>query len=129
MPFDNTSFKETPVKSAEEIAILDGMAYRLREPRLWCKDSLRKGVSRCLLGILNEEDHGSYMHHWAWHSGEAQLRPPADRVLARLSDLANTGGRLSRANVVKFNNAPETTHADVLNLIARARESFEREQS
>lgn len=120
MPFDNTNFKEIPVKNAEEIAILDGMAYRLREPRLWCKWTLEVGESRCLVGALNEENRGNPYRKWR---GD-----PADNVVEKLGALAPN--LLTRAaGIVLFNNDPETTHADILNLIAHARESFEREQA
>jgi hypothetical protein len=126
MPFDDPLARvEIDVANREEIAILDGMARRLATPDLWCKGSLASGVSRCLIGALNEEDHGNYNYRW----GRINLR--FDRVSARvvyhrLNELAGWWpDRSENDQAVGFNNADTTTHADVLGLIQRARASFE----
>lgn len=127
MPFDDPSARvEIAVANREEIAILDGMARRLATPHSWCKNSLYTGSSRCLLGALNEEDHGDP----GWTSlsrrgGGFRLRASAN-VRSRLNDLVGYQlGYVFDDWAAVFNNAATTTHADVLGLIQRARASFE----
>ncbi len=130
MPFDNPETRvEIDVANREEITILDALAQRLATPDLWCKRHLSYGPSRCLLGALNEEDHGSPFYLWNDTDEQIQfVRPAAHNVGLRLADLVgdqpfSTKTYLQRSAV--FNNAPKTTHADILGLIRRARASFE----
>jgi hypothetical protein len=120
MPFDDPGRRvEIKVPLCEEIRILDQMAKYLKTPSRWCKETLRQKArngrigSRCVVGALR----------WATDRGEEGLIPagaPGRFVYYALS--AETGeGRSPSA----FNDDPSTTHADVLDLIARARKRFE----
>lgn len=126
MPFDDPSARvEIDVANREEVAILDGMARRLATPGSWCKNSLRSGASRCLIGALNEEDHGNSDYQWG-RIDVLFARASARVVYHRLNELAGwSPDRSENDQAVGFNNAATTTHADVLGLIQRARASFE----
>lgn len=119
MPFDNTSFVESPVKHAEEIAILDRMAEILATPERWCKgckgyrDAAGNYTSFCLIGAL----HVAHLGVDAL-SEEDPWDGTTNEIFAAL--LRATGGVIP----ARYNDCLTTTHPDVLDLIARTKASF-----
>jgi hypothetical protein len=127
MPLDNATYKETTLTPHyREVAILDKMADLLDTPDHWCKDTLRDGDSLCLLGALNVADHGDHQHLLTLDGrGLAFEQAVALNVLGRMnSTLDNRNPRHYWLEVANFNNAHTTTHADVVDLIARTLASF-----
>lgn len=120
MPFDDPHRQieiETPNK--EEIAILDKMAELLATPDRWCKGAASKTgpkgeVLLCIYAALNVAATGS----------PCILVP---RTAAALRVEISLCDALPRhyPRPLAFNDAPTTTHTDILALITRARRSFE----
>lgn len=123
MPFDDASAR-AEIAAPEEVRILDEMAALLAKPADWTKDTLsRTGsdghVSRCLYGALLQADHGN--PDWAFspvRDGFFQ-RVAAYSVEGILNGLVHPFG--TEYPIAAFNNHPDTTHADVLAIIARAK--------
>jgi len=105
MPFDGNHFGIT------EIEILDRMKEFLSTPEKWCKRSLEKNGQYCILAAFNLAHHGniySYDFYTASYSN----------VFYVLNALTPSG------SMVNYNNANDTTYADTINLIDKAREKF-----
>lgn len=103
MPFDNSPQVKT------EIDILDEMKVILATPDKWCKGVLMdKAGAHCLVGSSDEA---------IVQYGQASV----DAVFARMERI------LGQTDIAGFNDAPTTTHRDVLALIDRTRKSFEDE--
>ncbi len=122
MPFDDTSAR-ADIAGLAELRILDEMARLLATPEGWCKGSLsREGpngaMSYCLYGALFQADHGNpyaYRNHTEMIHAAGQR---VERVLIGLVPAADT----APFAICAFNNADTTTHADILALLARAKE-------
>jgi hypothetical protein len=127
MPLDTSNFKETTVDSrSAEVVILDKITEVLAKPSKWCKHALSQGDNFCLIGALNVADHGHW-DHVVRNDGRTLdfSQPAAKNVLKQLNyALGQSSAQLSRVHVANFNNDAATTHADVLDLIARTRASF-----
>ena len=115
MPFDSAGFAETKVAHSAEIAVLDKMAEILASPKHWCKGDFRQekrtwdGVkyrSYCLIGALSRA-FDVVLPQGSQDDAVYALRQAADNMY-----------------LSEYNDAPATTHADVLALIAKARASF-----
>jgi hypothetical protein len=124
MPFDSLP---TEHPRADELAFLDRMAEMLATPDRWCQGVLHKrrfwgfrSDKHCIHGALNVAEHGNYRYDALYDGGVASFRSRAAfNVNCALEALTPTG------NLIEFNNDLRTTHADILNLIALARQSFE----
>lgn len=131
MPRDTVALLDAPVRHPEEIAILDKMADLLATPERWCQESLydydRKAC--CAVGALGQAGAGD---HWALRrladiddgsfDGSLSISAPLRHVWAVLNYDQEV---LIQHGLMCWNDAPERTHADILDLIARARRSFE----
>lgn len=109
MPFDNTTGFVR-----DEIVLLGKMAEILATPEKWCQGDYINCDTRavCLVGALNVAS-GRLAH---------SVVPMGTRAFGLLIQMGNLGGW---GTAHAFNDAPGTTHADVLDLIARTRRSFE----
>lgn len=101
MPRDTTQLLEAPV--CPEIEVLDRMRELLATPEQWCQGQANIGSAYCLAGAL------------------AIVAPYA----AEFIPVANAIRQTSRRCLVAFNDAPERTHADILDLLTRTRRRFE----
>lgn len=128
MPFDDTGKLPAEISTdfSHEIQILDFMELVLRRPKTWNKGGLfrrrgfwRKQHSYCLLGTLNIADHGD--PNWAYIVDDVvKFTNDASGVIyVRMTEF------VPQRALDEFNDAPTTTHADILDLIARTRKSFE----
>jgi hypothetical protein len=105
MPYDG--FKYTP--DDEAVRLLDRVVTIIPTPDRWCQGKLNDDAGRhCLMGAVMVADAGSV--HLEWTSTN----------VARAT-IFKTLTALAGENPAIFNNRPETTHADVLRLIADAR--------
>ena len=113
MPFDDTH--APPVRKCEaEIRLIEKLETLLADPRNWCRGAYQRtiGANRqfCLLGGLAHLTGGNPVDIFDGHGPQV-----AGRVR----------GRLRRPGHQKVNVFNDThTHAEVLALLARARESF-----
>ena len=120
MPFDNP----VPVE-VTPVTILDNMLQRLATPDKWCQRSLvefnilGEPVSSCILGAIQlaECGKGDRKNQGLATGLFRQIQSPAAKEVYL---------RLHRAigDVVGFNDNPKTTHADVMHLLSRTRDSF-----
>ena len=110
MPFDDTTARSTP-----EIALLDKVRDLLATPDKWCKYALEHDRRHCVYGALNLAHHNVAM----WTLGtNTKAYTNVERALAR-----ETGRNHDiLLDIILFNNAPDTKHADILALIDRARD-------
>lgn len=119
MPFDNPS-PELEIPNKAEIAILDEMVELIATPEKWCKGAFRGGGgSYCLIGAVQEAT-GVRCFSYPGARLACSVVCGLTRALGDVPNFFRPGG-----SVATFNDAPETTHADILNLIARTRRSFE----
>lgn len=108
MPFDSLP---TEHPHADELAILDRMAELLATPDRWCQGSLATTDGRiCLAGAV-------------WAVRHKSSHGVCNQVIVRLTQVS--GPRY----LTEFNDARERTHADILDLIARTRRTFEHDGS
>ncbi len=124
MPLDGSSYTKS------EIDILDEMSLTLSSPEKWCKGHLWEGKEaetnpnvgqHCLYGALNLADHDAA----TWHGPFDFKTGAAFNVHRRLAESESvTPSWPPESAAVNFNNAPETTHADILDLIERTKQSF-----
>lgn len=122
MPFDDAGQRpELKNPNVEELAIIDRMRQLLGRPEDWCKRALvqidaAERVSHCLLGALVLADGGELPdahytgHGFTWAASQVRIRLNASH---------------SSHNMVNFNNALSTSHADILGLLRRVRAEFE----
>ena len=117
MPFDNPNNSPAFI---DEIEIVDRVKHRIRLPQLWCKHDLARGGRRCLLGALNEADHGDY------YSQDFAL-PASSTVLLKLTNILCFQRRGDPTDeIAAFND--DATHAEVMSLLNRARRELEEDQ-
>lgn len=109
MPFDSKDFVAAPV--CAEIALLDKMSEILAVPERWCKGAAVSpdGSAFCIVGAASNAH-----THIAWC-------PPYPLINLVLYALNQEVGY----PVSMFNDAPATTHADVVALLSRVRKSYE----
>lgn len=120
MPLDNIP---AAPRYAEEIAILDRMRELLATPEGWCQGFLQKRGAMCLYGVINTISHGH--SDWEFVAKDRVLtRMPFSPVLAAVETKLKSF--VSGGDLVTFNNAPTTTHPDILALIDKARAEFVR---
>lgn len=105
-----------------EVQILDRVAALLCDPERWCQFTVQKGNRLCLVGAISMADTESPYGH-------RSLTPKGEGVVSRMAELS---GKFESHRympelqaICAFNNT--STHAEVLDLVARARASFERE--
>lgn len=99
MPFDATP-AEAPVTS--EVQTVRQMQEHFARPGAWCQFDFKSGPARCMLGILNEIDHGD-AYPLSFPTGLA--RRETQNVRAKLERLVGV--------INLFNDAPDTTIDDV----------------
>jgi hypothetical protein len=99
MPLDQRGYA-TP-----ELQIIDKVIERLSDPANWCKKALVKGNAACLAGTAYVVA-GSYSHC----DGDPR------RVVVSVIKACT-----SCDSIIDFNDAPSTTHADVMAVLHRAR--------
>ena len=97
MPFDSTTF----VEESQVVKDLRAAKALIDTPEKWCKGAIKRGDSYCALGAIL---YG--VKHKNRERAETALRGALDRKWGWL--------------VAPFNNDPETTHTDVLDLFDRA---------
>ena len=101
MPFDGVGFASP--KSLEQI---DSVIERLATPDKWCKGALRSHDGRyCIRGAVRAV-------------GGAEVLEPV--ILQAIGEVA--GSRFGR--IESFNDHPNTSHAQVLAVLERARENI-----
>ena len=110
MPFDGTNV-------SSEVLLLDKMIALLSDPTRWCKGAMVRfapgGLDRyCVLGALALADGADPERGGSVWSG------PARNVLRRLN---------SGPPIVLFNDALDTTHADIMGHLSRVRATAIRE--
>ena len=120
MPFDSTNYVET---HAEEIVILDKMAEILATPDKWCQRALLlidkssgEAAQFCTLGALHCATHGTTDPKVLWK--QEWTDAAAHNIYSRMFQI------LGERSPGAFNDAETTTHQDILDLIAKTRESF-----
>jgi hypothetical protein len=107
-----------PLDGTREIAVLDGVAELLRDPADWCQRTIQDGRALCLLGALTKVATGSVDQRLP---GAGPGQRAANRV-AELSGRFVDTAREEEWAICAFNN--NSTHEEVLGLVARARASF-----
>jgi hypothetical protein len=101
MPFDGVD-----VVSAKSLQQIDAVIDRLSAPEKWCKGALRSHDGRyCIRGAIRAV-------------GAADLLEPS--ILQAIGEVA--GKRFCR--IESFNDHPNTSHAQVLAVLARARDNI-----
>jgi hypothetical protein len=108
MPFDAMP---QPLRHAAEIAIVDKMTQLLATPDRWCQGSNFNGARMCLVGAA-----------WTVLGGDPGRMPLATPIRRSLQQALDEEAGMS---VAIFNDAPERTHADVVDLLVRVRRRFE----
>lgn len=103
MPFDN---RTTEAPNVDAIAVVDRMAKLLATPEQWCQGVGRKGRSLCVMGALSE----------VVSTVEERVHVPVRMALLRVTGFPS---------IPKWNDAPERTHQDILDLLAKVRRHFE----
>ncbi len=119
MPFDDMTIRTKPeialldkmaqILAKPEIALLDKVRDLLATPEKWCKNALEHDGRHCVYGALNLASYGDCMPR----VGAGATYKNVERALV---------GETVRSDIILFNNAPHTEHADILALIDRARD-------
>lgn len=106
MPFD------APTEVKAEIRILDRMEEILSTPEMWCKEYyMDQHGAHCLLGAAEVACGGV--------PGRVNMLERGDeRMFRRIEALLEP---MTEGDVAGFNDMATTTHADILNLIDKAR--------
>lgn len=115
MPFDaipNTTIETNP--NAEALELARKVAEILAVPERWCQDEFTSDGAYCLIGALRK----------AASVPDDQLldTPAAYAVRRRMGELC---GPYRSRNSMVFNDAPTTTHADIVALTRAVVASFE----
>jgi hypothetical protein len=122
MPFYNTD--RHPERTPERV-IVDEMTRLLAHRKHWTKNALRRqrflGLAKpsyCILGALEVADHpnGDIVH--------SPLTRPGVNVFNAINSVVATIYASRNMDMVDFNNAPTTNHADILNVLARVGEQL-----
>ena len=112
MPFDSTLF-DLPQED-KTLTILRLAREGVSDPARWARDHLEDGPRSCALGWVWRHTHGGYLYENTVHvlSRSAPIRPAfsCDCGFCRVS---------------AYNDAPETSHADIVALFDRAIASME----
>jgi hypothetical protein len=107
MPFDGIAF----AFSNDRLTKLDKVIELLATPEKWCKDTLRTPDGRyCIRGAIMAVD------------GLGTLKPV---VLQAINELTSVHYR----SIESFNDYPHTAHAQVVDVLARARHNLVLRQS
>lgn len=122
MPLDDPTrfLKKIDIETKPEVRIIDKMIKRLSDPARWHQGSLCDdiGGAVCLVGAYRLAVSGNL-------SGAAPLYDEGPR--ARVQDaLRSASGTLE---IAFWNDAPHTTHADIMRVLNRAREILLAERS
>lgn len=113
MPFDG--------KNNEVIALVDGMLDLFKGPENFIKYEQKKGNAFCLYGALGMAAGGS-LYDDAPYAINMMARPSVKAVSDAMSAEATARGYHGVPyNAVNFNNAKETTHADILDFLAKVK--------
>lgn len=103
MPFDSQNFTLPAVETDEVLRCLIAARALLDGADRWCQHKLYNNGGRCVLGAI--------------YGTDANLQ---DNVTGDVVGAWRILNNLTNNDIVSFNNAPNTTHADVLALFDRA---------
>lgn len=110
MPLDSTNWSQTETETkpdTEELLVIDRIIGMLFRPDQWCKIELeRSDGAHCIMGAL-------------WHCQAQSHNKVRQSILVAIQQLFPD--RLHAESVMCFNDHPDTTHADVMAVISRAR--------
>ena len=110
MPFDGDPKKyglPSTYDTKPDVVLLDAVIERLRDPANWCHDGPINGDALCIVATVG----------WA-------TEPYARNSVLHVINAASSElfpARTTRGFAHNFNDHPDTTHADVMRVLHRAR--------